>query len=124
MRFYTDYVAGVSEHGLSPISEELWGQLQSTLPAALPITMPLSMNRSIALAMEAGDHVGAAVMVNQCEEHDRECWLQYTTEGQSFPAGGLWLNHAEWVNGSRPQASPLVVAYMLDFDGDLPPVAV
>lgn len=120
MRSYSGYVAAVAAHGMAPITEEQWGQWQADLPAAKGVVMPMTLNHVIALALEAGDLYGAASLINQCEEHDQVCWAQYTTEGDAFPAGGLWFSMLEWMNGSRPEASPLTVAHMLDFDGELP----
>ncbi len=120
MRSYAEYVAAVAAYGVTPISEEQWGQWQRDLPAAQAVSMPMSLNHAVALALEAGDLYGSAELINQCAEHDQVCWSQYTTEGETFPAGGLWMNVLEWMNGTRPDAYPLAVAHMLDFDGELP----
>lgn len=120
VRSYAVYAAAVAAYGVTPITEEQWADWQKTLPAFKPVHMPPTLNQGIGLAIEAGDLYGAAQLINLCNEHDQECWSQYTTEGQCFPAGGLWFNQLDWMNGARPDASPLTVAHVLDFDGELP----
>lgn len=119
-RNYDEYVKAVSAYGVKPIPGATWEDMQQSLPAPKDIIMPLSLNLAIAVAIESGDHSGATVLINQCGNHDQECWEMYTTEGDYFAAGGLWFNQHQWVSGERPDACPMNVAHMLDFEGDLP----
>lgn len=119
-RSYAVYADAVAAYGVTPITEAQWADQQNILPAAKAVDMPPTLNQGIALALEAGDLNGAAQMIAMCNTHDQECWSQYTTEGECFPAGGLWFSKLDWMNGSRPDASPLTVAHVLDYDGELP----
>ncbi|SDJ11105.1 hypothetical protein [Pseudomonas abietaniphila] len=120
-RSYADYVVTVSAFGIAVIDEKQWAEWQATLPAARPVELPNSLNYAIAVAIEAGDFGGAAQLINQCDEYHQDCWTMYTTEGEYLPAGGLWWNQLDWMNGTRSDATPLAVAHVLEKDGDLPP---
>jgi hypothetical protein len=119
-RSYGEYLAVASEHGFKAISETQWSGWQERLPEQKPVEMPSTLNHAIAVTIEAGDQDGAAFLIKQCNEHDQDCWMMYTTEGEYFPAGGLWMNQLDWMNKTHLEASPLTVAHMLDFDGQLP----
>ncbi|HBO5514650.1 TPA: hypothetical protein L4559_003545 [Pseudomonas aeruginosa] len=119
-RSYAIYADAVAAYGITPITEAQWADWQNTLPTAKVVDMPPTLNQGIALALEAGDLNGATQMIAMCNAHDQECWSQYTTEGECFPAGGLWFSKLDWIKGSRPDASPLTVAHVLDYDGELP----
>lgn len=119
-RSYETYADIVSVRGITPIPQERWALLQGDLPTPKHVDMPPSLNHAIAVALEANDLTGAAQLISQCNEHDGECWSLYMDEGDYLPAGGLWLNHSEWLSGTRPNSSPLIVAHVLDFEGDLP----
>lgn len=119
-RNYGEYVAAVSGFGVTPIIEAVWSDGQLTIPAPKDIDMPLSLNFAIAMAIESGDHSGASQLIEKCSRHDEDCWQMYTKEGDYFAAGGLWFNQQQWESGERPDASPMTVAHMLDFEGDLP----
>ncbi|MFL1449178.1 hypothetical protein ACI77O_12355 [Pseudomonas tritici] len=119
-RSYADYAEAMTAFDATPITEAGFHDWQAHLPAAIPVSMPLTLNSAIGMAIEAGDLYGATDLINKCDEHDQDCWSLYTTEGSHFPAGGLWFNHLDWMNRDRPDATPLTVAYMLDFDGSLP----
>lgn len=119
MQTYTNYVAAVSLHGITPVTEAQFNECQN-LPRVIDVQMPHTLNYAIGTALEAGDSAGASNLINQCDEHDKECWLMYTTEGEHFPAGGLHFNQLQWSHFQRLEARPLNVAFMLDFDGSLP----
>lgn len=119
-RSYDDYVKVVSAYGIGPIPQGTWEEWQERLPEPKGIVMPSTLNYAIAVAIEAGDLGGAAQLIGQCDEHDQDAWLEYTEEGSHFPAGGLWFNQLDWMNGVRLDACPMTVAHMLDFNGELP----
>lgn len=116
---YAHYAAVVAARGVTPITEAQFNEWLH-LPRVTDVQMPHTLNYAIGVAIEAGDLYGAAGLINQCDEHDQECWTQYTTEGELFPAGGLWFNLLDWMEGKRLDARPLHVAFMLDFAGNLP----
>ncbi|MDX9668733.1 hypothetical protein [Pseudomonas sp. P8_250] len=115
---YAHYAAVVAARGVTPMTEAQFAEFQS-LPRVADVPMPHSLNYAIGVALEAGDTSGALQLINQCDEHDKECWTQYTTVGDHFPAGGLWFNHLQWSKFDRVEARPLNVAHMLDFNGDV-----
>lgn len=119
-RSYDDYSKVVSPFGIAPIPQGIWNEWQQRLPESKDIVMPCTLNYAIAVAIEAGDLGGAAQLIGQCDEHDRTAWLEYTEEGSYFPAGGLWFNQLDWMNGVRLDACPMTVAHMLDNNGELP----
>jgi len=119
-RSHDDYARVVSPYGITPIPHSNWVEWQQCLPEPKGFVMPCTLNYAIAVAIEAGDLGGAAQLIGQCEEHDQGAWLQYTEEGNYFPAGGLWFNQLDWMNGIRLDACPMSVAHMLDNNGELP----
>lgn len=119
-RSYSEYLAVASTHGFTAISPDQWAARQAVLPDPKQVEMPLSLNHAIGLTIEAGDPEGAKLLIQTCSDEHQECWLMYTTVGDSFPAGGLWMNQFEWLEKSRLDATPLTVAHMLDFNGELP----